>query len=263
MSKTVLFIHGLWIHGSSWNPWQELFEREGYATVATGWPGDGESAEATRLDPAALRGVGVQAVTDHYAGIVAGMDELPIVIGHSFGGLFAQKLLSQGLASAAIAFSPAPMKGVKKTPIALIRSAFPVISHSRNREGTVALTERQFRYSFGNAVSKEESARLYADYAIPAPGRPLFEVSAANKHDDAPSAVDTTSLAGPLLIIASGRDHTVPAVVVREAFDRYPASAPVTYELFETRGHSAAFDSGWRALADTSLSWLSNQSLTP
>jgi pimeloyl-ACP methyl ester carboxylesterase len=262
MSKNVLFIHGLWIHGDSWKPWQDLFEGEGYTTFAPGWPGDLESVAATRLDPSGLNDVGVQAVTDHYAEIIRNMPELPIIIGHSFGGLFAQKLLAEGLASASIAISPAPMKGVKKTPFALIKSAFPVISRARNRQSTVALTERQFRYSFGNAVSRDESERLYSEFAIPAPGRPLFEVSSANKFANAPSAVDTAAASGPLLIIASGKDHTVPAVVVREAYERYPAAAPVTYELFSDRGHSAAFDSGWRDLADASLSWLASHALT-
>ena len=35
----VVFIHGLWLHASSWDPWAELFRTAGYAPVAPGWPG--------------------------------------------------------------------------------------------------------------------------------------------------------------------------------------------------------------------------------
>jgi non-heme chloroperoxidase len=35
----VLFVHGLWLHSSSWSPWVELFRAEGYAPIAPGWPG--------------------------------------------------------------------------------------------------------------------------------------------------------------------------------------------------------------------------------
>lgn len=34
----VIFIHGLWIHSSAWQPWLELFAANGYAVSAPGWP---------------------------------------------------------------------------------------------------------------------------------------------------------------------------------------------------------------------------------
>ena len=34
--KTVVFIHGLWLHATSWQPWVELFERAGYDAIAPG-----------------------------------------------------------------------------------------------------------------------------------------------------------------------------------------------------------------------------------
>ena len=47
----VVFIHGLWLHATSWAPWQELFAEAGYEPVAPGWPGDADTVEATRADP--------------------------------------------------------------------------------------------------------------------------------------------------------------------------------------------------------------------
>jgi hypothetical protein len=41
--KTVVFIHGLWIHASSWQPWMDLFAQQGYQTLNPGWPGDSPS----------------------------------------------------------------------------------------------------------------------------------------------------------------------------------------------------------------------------
>ena len=37
----VIFIHGLWIHSSAWQPWLDLFAAHGYPVSAPGWPGDG------------------------------------------------------------------------------------------------------------------------------------------------------------------------------------------------------------------------------
>ena len=70
MSRSVVFIHGPWIHSVSWLPWQELFDKQGYSTLAPGWPGDGETVADTRTRPERVAGVGVDAVTDAYAHII-------------------------------------------------------------------------------------------------------------------------------------------------------------------------------------------------
>jgi non-heme chloroperoxidase len=263
MSKPVVFIHGLWIHSISWQPWQELFGEKGYHTIAPGWPGDGETVAATRANPDAVAGFGVDEVTDAYAKLLAELDEAPIVVGHSFGGLIAQKLLSGGLAAAAVAFSPAPIKGVRALPFSLLRSSFPVLSRPGNRRRAVALTEKQFAYSFGNALPSAESAELYRRVTIPSPGRPLFEASSANFTRNAPTTVDTARTdRGPLLLVAAGRDHTVPAVVVRGAYRLYTGSGAKTdITNYGDRGHSAPFDHGWRELAEDTLAWLDQQRL--
>jgi hypothetical protein len=33
----VVFIHGLWLHATSWKPWQDLFTERGYESFAPGW----------------------------------------------------------------------------------------------------------------------------------------------------------------------------------------------------------------------------------
>lgn len=263
MKRHVVFIHGLWIHSTSWERWQEHFGQEGYDTSAPGWPGDADTVAATRGDSTAMAGVGVGRITDHYADILADLGAPPVVVGHSFGGLIAQKLLDGGHAAAAVAISPAPIKGVRVVPLSLLRSSFPVLSNPRNKGRTVSLTQKQFGYSFGNAVPAEESADLYERFAIPGPGRPLFEASSANLNPRAVTAVDVRRQdRGPLLLMAAGRDHTVPAVVVRAAYKLYASSTADT-ELVEypERGHSAPFDHGWRSLADASLDWLTRRGL--
>jgi hypothetical protein len=69
----VVFIHGLWLHASSWQPWQELFAEAGYAPSAPGWPGDGDTVEATRANPDAVANHGIDDVTNHYASFIEGL----------------------------------------------------------------------------------------------------------------------------------------------------------------------------------------------
>ncbi|WP_331740119.1 alpha/beta hydrolase (plasmid) [Streptomyces sp. NBC_00015] len=265
MTTSVVFIHGLWIHSVSWLPWRQLFEDRGYHTLAPHWPGDRDTVAATRADTGRLLDVGVDEITDSYAEVVKDLPNAPIVVGHSFGGLIAQKLLDRGLAAGAVCLSPAPIKGVRAVPLSLLRSSFPVLRSPANKRRTVSLTERQFAYAFGNAISSEESEQLYNELTIPSPGRPLFEASTANFRKTAPTAVDThRGDRGPLLLIAAGQDHTVPSVVVRGAHQLYVRQgAPADLRTYEDRGHSAPFDHGWLQIAEDTLAWLGEHDLKP
>jgi non-heme chloroperoxidase len=258
----VLFIHGLWLHATSWQPWSDLFAAAGYDPVAPGWPGEPGTVAAARANPEAVAGRGIDDITDHYAGIIAGLPSEPVIIGHSFGGLITQKLLGMGLGRAGVAIDPAQIKGVKPLPFAQLRSSFPVLGNPANRRRAVSLTAAQFRYGFGNAIPEQESRELYDRWTIPSPGRPLFEAALANFSKQSPAAVDTANTKrGPLLLISGQRDHTVPDVVTRATYKLYGGSTATTeLKQFAGRGHSLTLDSGWRAVADHTLSWLARQS---
>jgi non-heme chloroperoxidase len=59
----VLFIHGLWLHASSWAPWLTLFQEAGYAPVAPGWPGEADSVDAARAMPDAVADLPISCCT--------------------------------------------------------------------------------------------------------------------------------------------------------------------------------------------------------
>jgi pimeloyl-ACP methyl ester carboxylesterase len=259
----VLFIHGLWLHSTSWQPWIDLFTAQGYAASAPGWPGDPETVEEARQNPESIADHGIDDVVDHYAAIIADLPASPVLVGHSFGGMIAQKLLGQDLAVAAVAVDAAQIKGDLPLPLSALRATLPVFKNPSNKHKAVTLTSEQFRYAFGNALSEEESDALYQRWTIPAPGRPLFEAAAANFNPHASTKVDTrNSSRGPLLLISGGKDHTVPESVVRATAAQYRHSEAVTDLIdFPDRGHSLTIDSGWQAVAATALDWLRRQSL--
>jgi pimeloyl-ACP methyl ester carboxylesterase len=261
----VIFIHGLWLHASSWQPWADLFAAQGYQPLAPGWPGDPETVEAARANPEAIADHGIDDVTDHYAKIIDGLAAKPILIGHSFGGMIAEKLLGLDYAAAAIAIDAAQIKGVLPLPLSALHATLPVFRNPANKHRAVSLTAEQFRFSFGNAVSPEESDTLWERWTIPAPGKPLFEAAVANFSLHSPAKVNTdNSGRGPLLLIMGGQDHTVPEVITKATLKQYRHSDAVT-ELaeFADRGHSLTIDSGWREVAGECLSWLAKHGLGP
>jgi pimeloyl-ACP methyl ester carboxylesterase len=77
------------------------------------------------------------------------------------------------------------------------------------------------------------------------------------------ATIDTANSGrGPLLLVMGGRDHTVPEAITKATLKQYRDSDAVTDLVeFPDRGHSLTIDSGWRAVADESLSWLAKQGL--
>jgi pimeloyl-ACP methyl ester carboxylesterase len=241
----------------------ELFRDAGYDPQAPGWPGDGDTVGASRANPEAIGDHGIDDVVEHFAGIIDTLPSAPILVGHSFGGMIAQKLLGQDRALAAIAIDAAQIKGVLPVPLSALRATLPVFKNPANLHRAVSLTAEQFRFAFANAVSPDESDELFERWTIPAPGRPLFEAAAANFNPHSPAKVATDNQTrGPLLLIASGKDHTVPETVTRATLKQYRHSEAVTdITTFPDRSHSLTIDSGWREVADTCLTWLKEQSL--
>ncbi|MFD4598205.1 alpha/beta hydrolase [Streptomyces sp. NPDC058464] len=259
----VYFIHGLWLHSASWQPWTDLFRQEGYDPSAPGWPGDPDTVADARANPESIADHGIDDVVEHYAALIAELPAPPVLIGHSFGGMIAQKLLGQDRAAAAVAIDAAQIKGVLPVPLSALRATLPVFKNPANKRRAVSLTSEQFRFAFGNAISEEESAELYERWTIPAPGKPLYEAASANFNPHSPAKVATgNSGRGPLLLISGGKDHTVPETVTRATLKQYRHSDAVTDIInFPDRGHSLTIDSGWHEVAETVLAWLGRQNL--
>jgi pimeloyl-ACP methyl ester carboxylesterase len=188
----VVFIHGLWLHATSWQPWIELFERgrlrrrSPRAGPAIPTPSRRPGRTPTHRRPRhRRRRRALRAIID-------GLPSPPILVGHSFGGMIAEKLLG-------LDYAPPPSHRRRpdqgRAAAAAVRAArhLPVFKNPANKHRAVSLTAEQFRYSFGNAVSEEESDALYERWTIPAPGKPLFEAAAANFSPHSPAKVDTAT----------------------------------------------------------------------
>ncbi|MGY1832924.1 alpha/beta hydrolase [Geodermatophilus sp. SYSU D01180] len=257
----VVFVHGLWLHATSWTPWVELFAARGYDPVAPGWPGEPATPEEARARPEAVAGLGIADVTRHYADVVARLPAAPVVVGHSFGGLVAQQLHGMGLTRACVALSPAQFRGNLALPPAQLRTAWPVLSRPGLRTRTWAHTRDSFARGFANGVSRAESDRLYEAFAIPSPARPLFQAALAAFSPRSEAAVVTRRERGPVLLVAAGLDRTVPAASTRAAYriQRRHGTGVTELVTFPDRGHSLGADPGWAEVAGVALDFLARQ----
>ncbi|WP_326595828.1 alpha/beta hydrolase [Streptomyces sp. NBC_01803] len=255
----VVFIHGLWLLPSSWERWARVFESAGYAPLTPGWPDDPDTVAEANAHPEVFAGKSVGQVADHFAGLMERLKHKPVVVGHSFGGLITQMIAGRGLSAASVAIDPAPFRGVLPLPISSLRAASVVLGNPANYHRAVPLTYDQFRYSFANAVGEEEAMELYEQFAVPAPGEPLFQAAVANINPWTEVKVNTLNPErGPLLIISGEKDRTVPWAIANASYKRQERNENAVTEIIEMkgRGHALTIDSGWREVADTALSFV-------
>jgi non-heme chloroperoxidase len=254
----VVFVHGLWLLPNCWERWAAFFDEAGYAPLTPGWPDDPETVEQAKAHPEVFAGTTIEPIAGRYAEVIGRLSTKPAVIGHSFGGLLTMILAGRGLASASVAISPAPFRGVLPVPIAALRASSPVLRNPANRKRAVALTYEQFRYAFANAIGEDEARQLYETYSVPGSGAMIFQAATANLNPLTEAKVDSRNPdRGPLLIISGDNDHTVPWSIANAAFKRQRRNGGVTeIARVSDRGHSLTIDGRWREVADTALAFV-------
>lgn len=257
-SKTVIFIHGLFMSYNSWRHWVEYFEAKGYNATAVPWPGRDKSVEQLRAEHPNSE-VGQQtfsAVVEHHEKVIRGLDKPPIIIGHSLGGLIAQIMLNRGLGSAGVAIDSAPPQGVISTQWSFVKSAWPIVNPFNPSSKPYMMPFTGFQYSFVNGLPLEEQKRGY-EQVVPE------SIRLARGALTSAARIDFKKQHAPLLMIAGENDHIIPASLNKKNFKRYQASNPsiTAFKEFAGRTHFLVGAEGWQEIADYILSWLTEHQL--
>lgn len=252
--RTVIFIHGAWVTPACWDHFVDFYTKRGYRCLAPAWPRKDKTIEQLRADPSGLAMLGVQEIVDHYDGIVREQPEPPLLIGHSFGGLFVQMLLDRGLGAAGVAIDSAPPRGVFATELSVFRSNLPVLMQPGARKGVVRMSYPLFHYAFANMLSEADAHTAYEQHVVPETGRIFFQAALGT------SAVRVNfanPMRKPLLMIAGERDHVVAAGLNRSNYRKYArSSARTDFKEFPGRCHWIIAQDGWQEVAGYAASWL-------
>jgi len=252
-ADTVVFIHGAWMTPECWDDFRKPFEAAGYAIHAPTWP-TLENATAAQLranPPPGLGGLPVGKIVDHYQRYVSSLRSPPLLVGHSFGGLFVQMLLDRGCGAAGAAIDPGPIAGVIPGPVSLA-AALPVVARWNGWNRPFLLSPKAFARSFANTAPADMRALAYDRLVVPTSGRIFYQAASWIG-----TRVKPKRRTQPLLIIVGEFDRTVTPYVARAAYNiQKRAPAPTAFKMFPGRSHFLIAEPGWQEVSTYVLGWL-------
>jgi pimeloyl-ACP methyl ester carboxylesterase len=163
-----------------------------------------------------------------------GLNEPPILVGHSMGGLLAQLLAVRIQPRALILFAPAAPAGIRILAPSALRSVWHVLTtwHFWEKPHTYPTLESA-QYALFNGLPLERQRQLYADL-VPESGRVLLEALLGKTGDGQPTHVDFARLPMPVLILQGAEDRIVVAGGARQLRQRY---RDATLKVYDGAGH--------------------------
>jgi pimeloyl-ACP methyl ester carboxylesterase len=165
--------------------------------------------------------------------------------------------LNRGVGSAGVALSSVAPRGVTRSPFSVMRTLWPVLLNPWNQQRTVTLTRRHFCQAFCGAMPQSAADAAYERYAVPAPGRPIFQAAAGHLASGGATRLNFRNpCRAPLLLVAASKDRLVPPAVVRANHAKYARSrAKAEYKEFRHRSHLLIAQEGWQEVAEFALTW--------
>jgi len=235
---TIVLINGLWMTALSWEHWARHYTDKGYCVIAANWPGMEGDIEQLRRDPSTFTSLGLPEVVDQYEQIIRELESPPIIIGYGVGGLVTQILLDRGWGAAGVGIASAPVKGIARLPLSVLKLAFSVLGKSLGNKAA-SLTAQQFHRAFTNSLTESESLDAFNRYTVPTPNRVLLQTAFANFSPHSATTVNfRNDTRAPLLLVAGGKDRIVPSSIVKANFDLYRESkAETDYKEFSDQAH--------------------------
>lgn len=251
MSKTILMIHGMWGGAWYWKNYRDFFERAGYRTIAVDLPYHGQYCHTP---DERLGTTSVADYVDFLAAEIAKLDEKPIVMGHSMGGLLAQMLAARNLAEKTILLTPAAPAGIMSLHFSVIRTFLPLILMPSFWRKPIPAEYNLAKYAVLNLMDDERECRQIVAQMGCESGRAIFEIGcwALDKHRT--TAINADDIQSPMLILSGAHDRIVPAGVVSKIWHKYRHCAE--YHCLSDHAHWLVGEPGWEKITARVQAWL-------
>jgi pimeloyl-ACP methyl ester carboxylesterase len=251
MTKTIVMIHGMWGSGEYWENYAQHFETRGYHCVRPTLRFHDMKPE----EPPDPR-LGTTSLLDYAADLekeIRTLKEVPILMGHSMGGVLAQILGSCGLAKALVLLTPASPAGIIALKLSVIRSFWSTLMRWGFWKKPMRQKFEEAAYSMLHLLPLEEQRKAFGKFVYES-GRAASEIGFWLFDRRKAAAVDESRVNCPVLIIGASEDRITPVSVVRQVAKKYHEVA--TYKEFTGHAHWVIGEPGWEEIAMYVSDWL-------
>ena len=252
-SKSIVFIHGLFMNPTSWELWIKFYEAKGYKCYAPAYAFHEGNPTDLRLNiNPKLKALTFGQVVDSLAVFIDKLPEKPILIGHSMGGLAVQMLIAQNKGVAGICIDPAPPKGIFSFKWSFIKLNLSTINPLKGND--ICLPSlKWFHEAFCNTMSIEQTKLVYDKFLVPESRN--IPRSSSSKDGE----IDFKKPHNPLLIIAGEKDNIIPSSLNKKNFEAYSDKNSITnFKEFEGRTHYICGQENWEEIANYIEHWTLN-----
>ena len=254
MKKTIVFVHGMFQNPKSWAGWVNFFESKGYQCIVPAWPyHEGEPADLRNHIPEKLGDLELDDIITQIETEILKLDEKPIVIGHSVGGLIAQLLLARGVVSSAVAIcSVAPNKMIT-FDWSFFKNAATIANPLKGND-PIPMDLETFKGAFANTLTDEQAKVEFEKTATP-DSRNVFRTCMTDSAD-----IDVELPHAPLLLISASEDMICPASLIEKEQNAYTDASSITdLKEFQGRSHYICNEPGWEEVATYTENWIARQ----
>jgi non-heme chloroperoxidase len=245
----VVMIHGAFCGGWSFAGWRALYEARGFDVHTPDLRHHASHEEAQRF----LGGVSIRDYCADISTLLDRFDSLPVVVGHSLGGLVAQMLAAKGCIRALILLAPlAPWGMFPSTPFEWMSMQALYLEGAFWKK---VLSPRR-RIAAAHALERvpEEFRPAILKRLVPESGLALFEAMHWFLDPHKATLVEPRAVTCPILCIAGACDRIVSATTARRVARRYGGRARC--EILRDHGHWLHGEPEWERIARGSLAWL-------
>ncbi|MGB3721985.1 MAG: alpha/beta hydrolase [Pacificimonas sp.] len=238
MNKPPLFfIHGMWSRPTVWDWLKARYERQGYKCFAPALPFHGEDARGRgdTADPL-LATIGVQDYVDALTAAAREVGEPPVIVGHSMGGMLAQKLAETNGAAGLALLSPAPTAATGSIALAPLRTTFGITKDLRGKwwKAPTLIDEERARWGIFNNVP-DDVVRQELDALVWDSGRVLYQISMPWADKTKGTTVDYDKLSMPAMVVVGELDRITPVATARATVRKLPGDTD--YHEIQDAGH--------------------------
>jgi len=251
MTKTIVMIHGMWGGGWYWENYKRFFEGKGYQCIAP-------TLRFHDMAPEELPNpeLGTTSLLDYVEDLekqIHQLDALPILMGHSMGGLLAQLLGSRGLAKALVLLTPGSPSGIIALRPSVITSFWSGLTKWGFWRKPMRQTFNEAVYSTLQLLPIEGQKRIFSRFVYES-GRAACEIGFWFLDRKGAARVDEAKVTCPVLVVAASQDRITPASVVRKVATKYRAVS--TYKEFPNHAHWVIGEPHWQEVAEYVSDWL-------